>query len=97
MEFEEQPDYLNRPKRPEKRATMDYLYIRAWGKLLCSLPYYVEREIEKARRANAPQTAIYQRQDGSWATFGQIRSGDTRDAIAALVQQMRQLEKEDEE
>ena len=68
---------------------MDYLYIRAWGKMLGSFTSYIEREVEKARKDHAPQTAIYQRQDGSWATFGSVSSGDTRDAVQALVNQMK--------
>ena len=67
---------------------MDYLYIRAWGKMLGSFPVYIEREVEKARQSNAPRTAIYQRQDGSWATFGSVDSGETRDTVARLVNQM---------
>ncbi|MBQ7895974.1 MAG: hypothetical protein IJ364_05400 [Oscillospiraceae bacterium] len=69
---------------------MDYLYIRAWGKMLGSFPAYIEREVEKARKAKAPQTAIYQRQDGSWATFGSVSSGETRDAVALIVKQMKE-------
>ena len=69
---------------------MDYLYIRAWGKMLGSFPSYIEREVEKARKTNAPQTAIYQRQNGSWATFGSVNSGATRDAVAMIVKQMQE-------
>lgn len=72
---------------------MDYLYIRAWGKMLGSFPAYIEREVEKARQSNAPRTAIYQRQDGSWATFGSVNSGDTRDAVTCLVNQMQKEER----
>lgn len=69
---------------------MDYLYIRAWGKMLASFPSYIEREVERARRSRAPSTAIYQRQDKSWATFEQITRAETRDEVAALVKQMKQ-------
>ena len=68
---------------------MDYLYIRAWGKMLGSFPCYIDREVEKARQSQAPQTAIYQRDNGSWATFGSVNSGDTRDAVQTLVNQMK--------
>lgn len=67
---------------------MDYAYIRAWGELLGSFPYYIEGEIEKARRDRAPQTAIYRRQDGSWATFEEIRSEGTRGDVTAIIEQM---------
>lgn len=69
---------------------MDYLYIRAWGKMLGSFPAYIEREVEEARQSRAPRTAIYQRQDGSWATFGSISSGKTKDAVALFVEQMKE-------
>lgn len=67
---------------------MDYAYVRAWGQTLGSFPYYIEGEVEKARRSNAPETAIYQRDDGSWATFEGIASKDTRNAIAALASKL---------
>lgn len=70
---------------------MDYLYIRAWGKMLGSFPAYIEQEVEKARQSNAPQTAIYQRQDGSRATFGTVNSGDTRDTVQRIVKQMQEV------
>lgn len=71
---------------------MDYLYIRAWGKMLGSFPAYIEREVENARQSNAPRTAIYQRQDGSWATFGTVNSGDTRDTVQRIVKQLQEVE-----
>lgn len=64
---------------------MDYVYIRAWGQTLGSFPYYIEGEVEKARHSNAPETAIYRRDDGSWATFEGIVAEDTRNRIAALA------------
>lgn len=69
---------------------MEYAYIRAWGKMLGSFPGYIEGEVEKAKRDHAPQAAIYRRQDGSWATFGSINSGDTRDAVQRIVKQVQQ-------
>lgn len=69
---------------------MEYAYIRAWGKMLGSLPGYIEREVEKATQDHAPQTAIYQRQDGSWVTIGSVSSGATRDAVATIVKRMQE-------
>lgn len=69
---------------------MKYLYIRAWGKMSGSLPWYIERQVEQAKADNAPETAIYKRQDGSWATFGSVRSGVTRDNVAKIVRQMQE-------
>ena len=68
----------------------DYPYIRAYGLLLGSFPSYIDSEVEKARRTNAPQTAVSQYQDGSWATFEDITFSDTRERIAALVADMQE-------
>lgn len=68
----------------------DYPYIRAYGLLLGSFPSYIDSEVEKARRTNAPQTAVSQYQDGSWATFEDITFSDTRKRIAALVAEMQE-------
>lgn len=68
----------------------DYPFIRAYGLLLGSFPSYIDSEVEKARRTNAPQTAVSQYQDGSWATFEDITFSDTRERIAALVADMQE-------
>lgn len=66
----------------------DYPYIRAYGLLLGSFQSYIDSEVEKARRTNAPQTAVSQYQDGNWATFEDITFSDTRERIAAIVAEM---------
>lgn len=37
----------------------DYPYIRMWGYMLGSMPYYITAQVEKARRDKAPQNATY--------------------------------------
>lgn len=69
---------------------MEYAYIYAWGKMLNSLPGFIDAEIEKAKRDHAPQTAIFQRQDGSWATFEGIENETSRSTVAAIVRKMQQ-------
>lgn len=64
----------------------DYKYIRAWGKMSGSFPYYISGEVEKARRDNAPDTAIYRRQDGTWAVFEDIECEKTKGALRAILQ-----------
>lgn len=64
---------------------MDYPYIRAWGRLLHSFPYYVEGEIEDARRSKAPPDAIYSRSDGTWRTYRDITSDETRATVDRLL------------
>lgn len=67
----------------------NYPYIRAWGMMLGSIQSFIEYEVGKAERTNAPQTAIYQNQNGDWVTFEEIQFADTRERIAALVEGMR--------
>lgn len=51
-----------------------YKWIRAWGFLLGSYPYYVNEQIQRAKDTNAPETAIYEKsapggiRTGEWAT-----------------------------
>jgi hypothetical protein len=70
---------------------MDYLYIRAWGQSLGSTNSFVEEEVRKARRDHAPKTAIFQRQDKTWATFEEIERPKTKEEIASIVDDLRKL------
>lgn len=67
---------------------MDYLYIRAWEEMMCSLPYYLELQLQKTRADKAPETATHKRSDGTWATFEDIQREDTRREIRAIVERM---------
>jgi len=66
---------------------MDYLYIRAWGKLLGSFDYYIENEVCKARKDNAPQTAIYRNDDKTWQTVENVCE-ETKRQVEAIVKEM---------
>lgn len=67
----------------------EYLYIRAFGKILGSFQGYIEMEVDKAQREKAPQNAIFRRQNGSWATFDDIQYEDVRKRVQAIVDQMK--------
>ena len=67
---------------------MKYKYIWAWGKLLGSYPYYMENEAEKAEREKAPETAIYRKDDGTWATFEDIKSDVTKRSLLKILETM---------
>lgn len=69
-----------------------YIYIRAWCQLLGSFPAFTDREIARAAADHAPPTAIYRRDDGTWATFEGIRREDTRQTIQAIVDEMKHME-----
>jgi len=66
-----------------------YRYIRAWCRLLGSFPAYAENEAARAMADNAPETAIYKKDDGTWATFETIQSEETRQAVQAIVDEMK--------
>lgn len=64
---------------------MDYKYIRAWERIMGGLPYFLEIRLEKARAEGAPETAIYRRNDGTWATFEEITDEYTKKRVANIV------------
>lgn len=57
---------------------MDYLAIRLWGQKLGSYGYYIEDQVNQARKDNAPQDAIYKRDNGTWARLSDIKDLDKR-------------------
>lgn len=57
---------------------MDYIMIRAWGKLMSSMPYYIRDQIAIAHEDKAPTNAIYKNDDGVWMTVSDIKSKLTR-------------------
>jgi len=65
---------------------MDYLYIRAWGRLLNSAPYYVKDQVEKANRDGAPANAIYYSdKEKRWHTFDEVANSLTRFQIENIL------------
>jgi hypothetical protein len=68
---------------------MDYLYIRAWGKVMSSLPYYIRDQLATAHEDKAPGNAIYKNEEGLWMTMDDIKDGNTRrqvEQVAARIQ-----------
>ena len=69
---------------------MDYIYIRAWSKLLGTTQFYTDREVERARQTNAPETAIYLQSDRSWATVDGIENERMKARVERLAEQLKQ-------
>jgi hypothetical protein len=69
---------------------IDYLYIRAWGKMLGSHEYYIKNQVEQAREDKAPQDVIYKR-DKDWVRFSEVRNVQTKYQVNALVAIMEAL------
>jgi hypothetical protein len=53
--------------------------------MMGSYPYYIQDQITEARKDSAPHDAIYKNDDGSWATFNEIKRADTKALIAKTV------------
>ena len=63
----------------------DYKYVWAWGKLLGSMDYYIDRQIKKAREENAPLDAVYyDNKENKWHTVGDVVS-PTRAEIEQII------------
>lgn len=63
-----------------------YPYVRAWGLMLGSSPFYIEHEIEMAGIDGAPPTAIFRRHnEDHWTTFEEVTSQETRRAMLELM------------
>lgn len=65
-----------------------YIYLRAWCRMLGSFPGFTECEVARATADHAPPTAIYRRDDGTWATFENIQRQDTKREVQAIVDEM---------
>lgn len=67
----------------------EYIYLRAWCRLLGSFPTFTEYEVARAKADNAPKTAIYRKSDGAWAVFEEIQSENTKRVVQAIVDEMK--------
>ena len=71
--------------------SMDYLYIRAWGRLLKSYLYYIQGEVEKAREDNAPEDATFKDSNGTWHRWSEMAdSTPNKHTVAAYVEMMKE-------
>lgn len=63
----------------------DYIYIRAWGQMMGSFPYYIENQVSLARHAGAPENAIYQNMVGEWVTYDEITNEDAKAQVDRII------------
>ncbi len=61
-----------------------YPYLRAWGRMMGSLPHYIQRQIEKAEQLEAPQTTIYFVDDIP-SLYEGIKRADTKELIDNII------------
>jgi hypothetical protein len=63
----------------ETEKSLDYPYIRLWGKMLGSMPYYINDQVRRARKDGAPQNATFFSTDEQrWQTTDDITANQTR-------------------
>ena len=67
----------------------EYIYLRAWCWMLGSFSTFTENEVVRAKADKAPQTAVYRRSNGTWATFEEIQCKKTKQAVQAIVEEMK--------
>jgi hypothetical protein len=72
----------------EARDGLRYRHLRAWCQMMGSYPYYVKQELDHARQTNAPDDAIYWREDSGWRTFADVTNANTREVIEAILADM---------
>lgn len=53
----------------------NYEWVRKWGRLRHSKDWFIEDQVVRARKENAPANAIYRQMDGTWATTDDIPHG----------------------
>lgn len=63
---------------------LDYLYIRAWGRMLGSYADYVNAQLDTARKDKAPQDAIYKSEHG-WRRFTDVTSPFTQRTMKNIL------------
>lgn len=51
-----------------------YPWIIAWGHITGSYAHYIDAQVDKALKTDAPFDAIYQRDDGTWATLRECKN-----------------------
>ena len=80
------------------KQTDKYLHVRAWGRLMGSYPSYVNGQVKKALRDNAPEDAcFYSKVDKRWIKFSEIQSFFSRKFIGGEVEFLKRIRKGSED
>lgn len=67
-----------------------YPYIRAWGRLMHSYQYFVQGQIDRATKDNAPADAcFFSQQDNRWIPFSEVEAESTRTLIQKFVDEQK--------
>lgn len=66
----------------------DYVCIALWGEALGSYPYYIEEQQIKASRDGAPLTALFKRDDSTWATLQEMQNLELKAQLEAQLAEL---------
>lgn len=66
--------------RERDRLFKKYPYIVAWGQLLGSYGYYIEKQCRTAEKDNAPSDSIFRNDDGTWRILSECKK-ETQDEV----------------
>jgi hypothetical protein len=65
---------------------MEYPFIQAWGARMGSFKYYIDGQVEEAKKDKAPATAIYKSHDtGKWRTIDDVSNPEAKEFCLAWV------------
>jgi hypothetical protein len=73
-----------------KHKPEEYLYIKAWNKMIGTLNYYTKIEQKKASQANAPLNATFFSHEKRWHTPDDIPDELMKDMLFKIVQELEQ-------
>lgn len=68
----------------------NYRYIQAWGEMMGSREYYISQQITEAKDDEAPENAIYKREQGSWETFDKVTNKEAIAQMNIILRDMQQ-------
>ena len=71
---------------------MDFIYIRAWGKVMGSMPFYIRDQLAVAHEDKAPGNAIYKNEEGLWMTMDDVKDHMTRIQVEKIAEQIMRRE-----
>jgi hypothetical protein len=71
---------------------VEYPYIYAWGRLMGSFNYYIERQMNDAKIDKAPSNAIYKNAQG-WVTFDKISASTNQETYDFIIREVAKITK----
>ena len=74
----------------EEKTIINYYGIQAWGVFMESSIWFIADEVKKAQEKNAPENAIYEKEEGGWVTVNDIVTPEVKLQIETSIAQIKQ-------